>query len=68
MSEWYTVYNSSRQIVGTFRHGIAFGRNPGRKLGAYDELGRYNLDGTQIAQIKNDSVFSMDGILIGEWQ
>ena len=68
MSEWNTIYNNSKNIVGTFRHGQAFGRNPDRKLGSYNELCVFDIDGAQIAKIGNNSVHAMDGTLLGEWE
>ena len=65
MSEWNTIFDTSNEVIGTFRHGIAWCRKTGNRLGEYDEVGIYNNDRKIVAILKIDSVFSSSGEELG---
>lgn len=65
MSEWNTIYNNKKEIVGTFRHGIAWSRITGERLGKYDKEKVYDNSGSVLANIVEDKVLSTNGEELG---
>ena len=68
MAEFNTIYDSSKNAVGTFRHGVAWSRNPRQRLGEYDygDTGLiYDNDGKCVAKFENGRVTASDNGYIG---
>ena len=65
MSEWNTIYNNHKEIVGTFRHGTAWSRLTGERLGEYDKEKIYDNSGAVLANIVEDKVVSVSGEELG---
>lgn len=42
MSEWNTIYDLNDTIVGVFRHGVAWRKEPRERLGEYDDTYIYS--------------------------
>lgn len=66
MSEWNTIYDLSDNVVGIFRHGVAWRKEPSEKLGIYDDDFVYTNDSEVIAKIAGNSVVDIIGDSIGE--
>ena len=66
MSEWNTIYSNTKEIIGIFRHGVAWKKETSERLGEYDETGIYDNNRSQIAKIEGDTVSSMDGKELGK--
>ena len=65
MSEWNTIFDTSNEIIGTFRHGVAWCKQSGKRLGEYDESTIYDNNRAVIATIEGDVAFSTTGTEIG---
>lgn len=68
MSEWNTIYDLDRRIVGSFRFGVAWARNPRQRLGDYDDgaEGQVRDDaGRSVARFRDGQVHALDGSPIG---
>jgi hypothetical protein len=66
MSEWNTIYDMDNNVIGIFRHGVAWRKEPRERLGVYDDDFVYNNDTEVLAKISGDSVVDIIGDLIGE--
>ena len=65
MSEWNTIYDTSDNIVGVFRHGVAWRKEPKERLGEYDEKSIYSNESELVANIVDDKVVDDKGKIIG---
>ena len=65
MSEWNTIYDNNNNIVGTLRHGVAWQKSNGGRLGEYDDQYAYDNDRNIIAKIVGSIVEDMNGKKIG---
>ena len=65
MSEWNTIYDVSDNIVGVFRNGVAWRKEPKERLGEYDENSVYANDSELVANIDGDTVLDNKGEIIG---
>lgn len=65
MSEWNTIYDNSDNIIGTFRHGVAWSRITGERLGEYDEDFVYDNESNVVATIGETAVVDINGDIIG---
>ena len=70
MTELNTIYNSAKKQVGTFRHGVAWSRDPRERLGEYaygDEGAICDNQGKEVARFKDCHVTSLDGTVVGKY-
>lgn len=65
MSDWNTVYDTSNNIICTLRHGIAWSKSTGQRLGKYDHDFAYNNDGNVVAKISENRVLNIIGEELG---
>jgi hypothetical protein len=65
MSEWNTIYDNSKAIVGTFRHGVAWSRPDNKRLGEYDDDFVYDNDTNVLGKISENVVLDIIGETIG---
>ncbi len=65
MSEWNTIYNNSNEIIGTFRHGVAWSRITGDRLGEYDDEFVYDNESSVLAKIGETAILDIIGETIG---
>jgi len=66
MSETNLIYDLNDNIVGVFRHGVAWRKEPRERLGEYDDDFVYTNDTEMLAKISGNSVVDAIGDLIGE--
>ena len=64
MSEHNSIYNVKGELVGRFRHGVAWSPNMER-LGEYDEEFVQDNEGTMIAKINEGHVLNIIGEELG---
>ena len=70
MAEVNGIYDTNKQIVGVFRFGVAWTRDPRVRLGEYDygDGGMiYNNDGNQVAKFEESRVTANDGSYVGHY-
>ena len=65
MSEHNSIYNINGELVGRFRHGVAWSSPSMERLGEYDEEFVHDNDGTMIAKINNGHVLNIIGEKLG---
>lgn len=65
MSEHNTIYNIKGEVVGRFRHGIAWTSPNMERLGEYDEEFVLDNECTMIAKINDGHVLNIIGEEIG---
>jgi len=66
MSEWNTIYDTSENVIGIFRHGVAWRKEPRERLGEYDEEAIYSNNSELVAKIVGDKVLDTKGKLLGK--
>jgi len=65
MSEWNTIYDNSENIVGILRHGVAWKKDPEKRLGEYDDEFVYDNNTEVLAKISDNVVVDIIGETIG---
>jgi len=65
MSEYNTIYDNSENIVGILRHGVAWDKDPEKRLGEYDDEFVYNNNTEVLAKISDNIVVDIIGETIG---
>lgn len=65
MSEWNTIYDNSENIVGIFRHGVAWKKETEERLGEYDEDFVYGNNTEVLGKILENVVVDIIGDEIG---
>ena len=72
MSEHNTIYDLKGTIVGHFRFGVAWSKDPRLRLGEYDDAGGsgfvYDNDGNMIAKFADGTVLDQIGEPIGTFE
>lgn len=68
MSEHNTIYDLVGTIVGQFRFGIAWSKNPRERLGEYDDEFVYDNDGSMVAKFSDGVVLNIIGEPIGRFE
>lgn len=66
MAEMNTIYNREGEIVGIFRLGVAWAKEPTQRLGTYNESSIYDNCGKLLANFDGLRITSADGTQIGE--
>lgn len=70
MSEWNTIYDVSKRIVGIFRHGVAWSKEPRTRLGEYDygDVGSiYDNDANVVGRFDSGAVTTTAGAVVGRF-
>ncbi|MEO1034295.1 MAG: hypothetical protein AAFX44_01930 [Pseudomonadota bacterium] len=71
MPEMNTIYDSDSKIVGIFRFGVAWSRDPRVRLGEYDDTGPagqvYDNNRNVVARFSDGLVSDLDGNQIGSF-
>ncbi len=65
MPEMNTIYDNSNNIVGIFRFGVAWSKEPRVRLGEYDDDFIYDNNTEIVAKIAGDKVLNTIGDTIG---
>lgn len=65
MSEHNSIYNLKGDLVGRFRHGVAWSSPSMERLGEYDEEFAYDNNGSMIAKVNDGYVLNIIGEEIG---
>ena len=65
MSEHNSIFNINGELVGRFRHGVAWSSPGMQRLGEYDKECVYDNDGIMIAKINNGRVLNTMGEKLG---
>ncbi len=65
MSEHNSIYNIDGELVGRFRHGVAWSSPNIERLGEYDENFIHDNEGNMIAKINNGHVLNIIGEDLG---
>ncbi|MEE9338450.1 MAG: hypothetical protein V3U87_10245 [Methylococcaceae bacterium] len=65
MPELNTIYDNSKAIVGTFRHGVAWSRPDKKRIGEYDESFVYDNNTEVLGKISGNVVVDIMGNTIG---
>ena len=65
--EMNTVYNLDDEVIGIFRFGVAWSKNPRVRLGEYDDDFVYSNDGNVLAKIGDNTVMDIIGETIGQF-
>ena len=65
MSEHNSIYNINGELVGRFRHGVAWSSPERKRLGEYDEEFVHDNDGSMIAKINDGHVLNILGEELG---
>lgn len=66
MSEWNTIYDTSEKVVGVFRHGVAWRKEPEERLGEYSDEAIYSNSAEKIASIVGNEVQDTLGKVLGK--
>ena len=66
MSEWNTIYNLDKEIVGLFSHGVAWTKKDRVRLGEYDDDFVYDNEMSVVAKICEGTVLDIIGETIGK--
>ncbi len=70
MSERNTIYDAAGSIVGSFRHGVAWSKEPRVRLGEYDygdEGSIYDNSGEVVARFNRGCVTTVAGVEVGRF-
>ena len=67
MAEMNTIYDLNGNIIGIFRFGVAWKKEPRERLGEYDDF-VYANDGTMLAKIGDTGVVDIIGDSLGEFK
>jgi hypothetical protein len=71
MAEMNTIYDADGKIVGIFRFGVAWSKDPLVRLGEYDDTGStgcvYDNDRNEVARYKDGLVSDLQGKQIGSF-
>jgi hypothetical protein len=65
MSEHNSIYNLKGELVGRFRHGVAWSSPEVERLGEYDEEFVYDNEGLMIAKVNDGYVLNIIGEELG---
>lgn len=65
MSESNAIYNLKGELVGRFKHGVAWSVPNRERLGMYDEEFVYNNEGSVIAKVNDRCVINIVGEELG---
>lgn len=65
MSEQNSIYNLKGELVGRFKHGVAWVVPDMKRLGEYDEEFVYDKEGSMIAKINEGYVLNIIGEELG---
>jgi len=69
MPEMNTIYDlNGDNIIGIFRFGVAWRKEPRERLGEYDDDFVYANDGAVLARISDTGVVDIKGDTIGEFK
>lgn len=68
VSEHNTIYDAAGTILGHFRFGVAWSKNPRERLGEYDDKFVYDGDGNVIAEYSEGLVHNVIGEQIGRFE
>lgn len=66
MAETNTIYNASGEVIGIFRFGVAWRKEPLQRLGEYDKANIYDNNRSLLATFDGRFVSSTDGSVLGE--
>lgn len=65
MSEHNSIFDLNGELVGRFRHGVAWSSQNKERLGEYDDEFVYDNDGSMVAKVNDGSVLNIIGEEIG---
>ncbi len=65
MSEHNTIFNLRMELIANFRHGVAWSKNPRKRLGEYNRTEILSNDGERLAIIEGTTVYSIGGGMLG---
>lgn len=65
MSEHNSIYNNRNELIGRFRHGVAWSSPNMERLGEYDEEFVHDNEGTMIAKVNDGHVLNIIGEELG---